>query len=176
MKQRIGIDMDQVLADLMTEWLNRYNADYNDNLKPEDITSWEFHMTVKPECGKRIYTYLDNPHMFSYLPVMDGAQDVVYELSKYFDIFVVTAVWNIGNVAPKYNWLRRYFPFLDEKNFVFTRNKSIVNADFLIDDKPSNFDGGFRGQGILFDAPHNRNENRYPRVHNWEEVREWFLG
>ena len=55
------------------------------------------------------------------------------------------------------------------RNFVFCGDKSILNADYLIDDNAYNFDG-FRGEGLLFDAPHNALETRYRRVRSWQEV------
>jgi 5'(3')-deoxyribonucleotidase len=57
MKKRIAFDQDQVLADLLTEWVSRYNTEYNDNLRPEDIKNWNWHNLVKPECGKKIYNH-----------------------------------------------------------------------------------------------------------------------
>lgn len=170
---RIAIDQDQVLADLLGEWLRRYNNDYNDNLTKEQITYWNWHDLVKPECGRKIYNYLDDPDLFRSLPVIEGAREVVKALSQVADVFVVTSPWNINNVIPKYKWLKEHFPFLNEKNFVFTRNKGIVNADFMIDDKPSNFDD-FMGIPLLFDAPHNRGEKRFMRVCNWKDVKIFF--
>ena len=173
MKKRLAIDMDQVICDLLTVWIDRYNNDYGDNLKKEDITEWNWHHLTKPECGKKVYEYLDDQNMFENLPVIEGSQEVVKELSEKYEILIVTAPWNVYNVIPKYKWLKKHFAFIDERNYVFTRNKSLVKADWLIDDKAKNFEG-FVGQGLLYDAPHNKNENRYPRMKNWEEIRNYF--
>ena len=43
----------------------------------------------------------------------------------------------------------------------------------LIDDRARHF-AHFRGQGLLFSAPHNMAESRYERVNSWCEVREVF--
>lgn len=165
--------MDGVIANLHDVWLQIYNSDYNDNLRKEDITLWNWHVLCKPECGEKLYRYLDNPDLFRNLPVIEGSQEVLKELSSKYDIFICSAPYNIKNVLPKVEWLRKNFPFLNEKNFVFTRNKGILNADFLIDDNPDNFIG-FRGEGLLFDAPHNREETKYRRVKNWLEIKEYF--
>ena len=173
MKKRIAVDMDGVIANLHDVWLKIYNSDYNDNLRKEDITLWNWHVLCKPECGEKLYRYLDNPDLFRNLPVIEGSQEVLKELSSKYDIFICSAPYNINNVLPKVEWLRKNFPFLNEKNFVFTRNKGILNADFLIDDNPDNFID-FRGEGLLFDAPHNREETKYRRVKNWFEIKEYF--
>ena len=57
---------------------------------------------------------------------------------------------------------------------MFCGDKSILNADYLIDDNAYNFDG-FRGEGLLFDAPHNALEMRYRRVRGWQEVADILL-
>ena len=36
--------------------------------------------------------------------------------------------------------------------------------------------GNFRGEGIVYTAPHNVTEKRFRRVNNWEDVRKMFLG
>lgn len=79
-----------------------------------------------------------------------------------------------NSFTAKYEWLKEHFPFLSDLNFVFCGNKSIINADYLIDDSPRHFKD-FKGQGVLFSAPHNKYKTDYVRVNNWEEVRVYFL-
>jgi 5'(3')-deoxyribonucleotidase len=74
----------------------------------------------------------------------------------------------------KYEWLKEHFSFLNEMNFVFCGDKSILRVDYLIDDNVRHFKR-FIGQGILFSAPHNFNETGYVRVNNWQEVKDFFL-
>jgi len=56
---------------------------------------------------------------------------------------------------------------------VFCGNKSILRADFLIDDQPKNL-LRFEGQGLLYTAPHNVSATGFVRVDNWLEVAEYF--
>ncbi|MFZ5827353.1 MAG: 5' nucleotidase, NT5C type, partial [Bacillota bacterium] len=58
-------DLDGVCCNLMKKWLAVYNHDYSDNLTEADITSWNWDDFVKPECGKRIYHYLNRPGFFA---------------------------------------------------------------------------------------------------------------
>jgi 5'(3')-deoxyribonucleotidase len=74
----------------------------------------------------------------------------------------------------KFEWLQRHFPFIPTKRIVFCGDKSIVAADYLIDDNLRHL-ASFRGEGILYTAPHNVNETRYRRVNNWNDVRRIFL-
>jgi 5'(3')-deoxyribonucleotidase len=75
--------------------------------------------------------------------------------------------------AAKYQWLQRHFPFISPANIVFCGDKGIVDADYLIDDRARHFER-FKGTPLLFSAPHNAAERRYPRVSSWAEVRDVF--
>jgi 5'(3')-deoxyribonucleotidase len=42
-----------------------------------------------------------------------------------------------NSLGPKYRWLQRHFPFIPPTHYVFCGNKSILRADYLIDDLPA---------------------------------------
>ncbi|MGF3103026.1 5' nucleotidase, NT5C type [Rossellomorea sp. DUT-2] len=172
--KRIAIDMDEVIANFHKKHINLYNVEYNENLTEDDLSGtrlWE----IRPNDADDILGYVDDPAFFRDLEVMKGSQEVIRELSKSFEIFITTAAMEHPNsFTAKYEWLKEHFPFLSEMHFVFCGNKSIIHADYLIDDSPRHFKD-FKGEGILFSAPHNKYETGYVRVENWEEVREYFL-
>jgi hypothetical protein len=62
-----------------------------------------------------------------------------------------------NSLGPKYRWLQRHFPFIPLTNYVFCGDKSILRADYLIDDLPKNL-LRFQGQGLLYTAPRNLTE------------------
>jgi len=173
MKLRIGLDMDGVLANLLPVWLEKYNREFNDNLKLEQITLWNWHSLSRDKQGKRIYKILDDPELFKTLPVIEGSQEVLEKYHKKIDFWVVTAAFNPINIPAKDYWLRKNFPFLNPEKFMFVRNKSGFNGDLLVDDKPKNIDL-MDGRGILFSAPHNLKETDYVRANNWEELDDFF--
>jgi len=74
----------------------------------------------------------------------------------------------------KFRWLQRHFPFIHYRNYVYCGDKSILRADYLIDDLPR-YLKSFHGQGLLFSAPHNATVVGFPRVENWREVEEYLL-
>jgi 5'(3')-deoxyribonucleotidase len=65
--------------------------------------------------------------------------------------------------------MKAHFPFIPWTHIVFCGDKSIIRADYLIDDRSRHFKH-FMGQGILFTSPHNVHETWTPRVNNWQEV------
>ncbi|SEN96533.1 5'-3'-deoxyribonucleotidase [Paenibacillus sp. OV219] len=172
--RRIAIDMDEVIADFNLKHLQVFNRDYNENLTLNDLMGTHLR-DLRPQLKNEIIAYLNDPTFFRDLDVMKDSQEVIQELSEQFEVFITTAAMYFPtSFTAKYEWLKEHFSFLDEMNFVFCGNKSIINADYLIDDNEEHFQR-FKGQGILFTAPHNIHETGYVRVNNWLEVRDYFL-
>ena len=176
--KRLILDLDDTMGDLLTPWLEMYNKGWGDNLQRKDITDWNVGKFAKPECGNRIYQFLE-PTVTGYslwndMKPLDGAVEALGVLSEKMEIFVVSSVTGNYRICEyKDRWLRKYFPFLDPKKFYFVSDKSGVYGDFFVDDNYKNFKG-FNGMKILFDCPHNANikvaDGINVRVHNWDEL------
>ncbi|MFJ7934472.1 5'-3'-deoxyribonucleotidase [Sporosarcina sp. NPDC096371] len=172
--KRIAIDMDEVITHFSASCLALFNKEYNKNYTAEDLQG-KLLVELDARFADKVDHYLANESFFLQLQVIKDSQEVIQKLSAHYDIYIVTAAMEFpASLAPKYQWLKQHFSFLNEKNFVFCGDKSIIHADYLIDDTPSNLDT-FMGQGILFTAPHNRNVTGYTRLNNWEEVAAYFL-
>lgn len=173
--QRIAIDMDEVIADTLGHYLQRYNAELGRNLTREALYGKRLMEVLPAEDVPHILQYFQTEEFFAKIGVMPGARDVVEALTEEYEVFITTAAMEVPvSFTPKYNWLREHFPFLPSSHFVFCGDKSIIAADFLIDDSVKHF-ARFHGEGILFTAPHNVSETRFRRVNNWEDVRTMFL-
>ncbi|MGA2561750.1 MAG: 5'-3'-deoxyribonucleotidase [Terracidiphilus sp.] len=172
--RRICVDMDEVMADTLAEHLRRYNQAFAEEITPQDLAGkglWEF---TPQERRLELRAFLDAEDFFEDLAVMPGSQHVLNELSDRFEIFIATQAMTVPNsLGPKYRWLQRHFPFIPPTHYVFCGNKSILRADYLIDDLPRNLER-FEGQGILYSAPHNLSVPGYVRVENWHEVATYF--
>ncbi|MBX6394304.1 MAG: 5'(3')-deoxyribonucleotidase [Alicyclobacillaceae bacterium] len=171
------IDMDSVIVDLMSAWCARYNADWNDNLSPSDILTWEWEKYVKPECGRRIYQYLDEPGMFLHLQPLPHAIDVLKRLSNHFEILIVTSSRRSA-MAEKDEWVSRHLPFIGRKNLIFAHRKDRVCGDLLFDDAPHNLEA-FQRTGrpaVAMDYAYNRHVSCL-RVGGWLEFEQlvWRL-
>ncbi|KQL52243.1 5'-3'-deoxyribonucleotidase [Heyndrickxia shackletonii] len=173
--KRIAIDMDEVMADFIPKQLKIYNRDYNENLTIDDLKGKKLR-ELRPHIKEELRKYFLDPTFFRDLEVMKDSQEVIKELSKSYEIFITTAAMEVpASFTAKYEWLKEHFGFLNDMNFVFCGDKSIIHADYLIDDNARHFNR-FMGQGILFTAPHNINVTGYVRVNNWQDVRKYFLG
>jgi 5'(3')-deoxyribonucleotidase len=174
--KRIAIDMDEVVADTMAHCLALYNAEFQLDLKPKDLL------------GHRIFEVIDASHVarsrelfyredfFFDIPVMPGSQEVIRDLRADYEVFITTAAMEVpSSFAGKFRWLQKHFPFIPTSHIVFCGDKSILDADYMIDDNVRHFER-FWGEGILYTAPHNVTETRFRRVDSWDNVRAMFLG
>jgi len=174
-KLRVAVDMDEVIADAFGKMLRAYNERTGRNVTKEQIAREGIGVMFAPEfLTPELKIELDElPHdrsFFGDLELMEGAQDALRELSKDFEIFIASAAMDVpSSFDAKYQWLKQYFPFIPQSHYIFCGDKSILNADFLVDDRPRHFEH-FRGTGILFTAPHNVNRPAKLRANNWEDV------
>jgi len=174
-RQRIAIDMDEVMADALTEHLRRYNAAYGTSITAAALAGQHLEQCIPPAHREAAEAMLD-ASFFEDLALLPDCQEVVRELADRYEVFIASAAMDVPcSFDAKYRWLQRHFPFIPPSHIVFCGDKTIVDADYLIDDRPRHF-AKFRGQALLFSAPHNAGETAYTRVGSWKEVRAYFAG
>lgn len=169
----ISVDIDDVVADLTEVWLDRYNKDWADNLTAEKITDWDINGFAKKECGEKIFGYIYLQNIYDDVKPIKGALDGVKELQKMgYRIFYATSS-EIEVAGRKYQWLKDngFNPSL--KDYMEVRDKSLIRADFLIDDRYDNVKIFF-GTGILYTSPWNKSFTWNNRVKNWSEIIAYF--
>src|SRR5579859_3528773 len=161
--------MDEVMADTLSEHLRRYNQEFDESLTTADLSGKGLWEVTPLDRQQQLRAFLDAEDFFEDLPLIDGAQEVLKALSARFEIFIATQAMTVPNsLGPKYRWLQRHFPFIPPTNYVFCGDKSILLADYLIDDQPRNL-SNFKGTGLLFTAPHNLTTTGFIRVDSWKQ-------
>lgn len=132
---RIILDMDSILANILDDWLAKYNAAHGDNLTIDDIKQWEMHHFAK--AGKAIYKVLEEPGFIRNLKPIDGAIEAASTLTKRgHQVKVVSAAAFPVNYKEKVEWMAEHFPFL--KKPMMLEDKHEIYADVLVDDAPHN--------------------------------------
>ena len=173
---RICVDMDEVMADAVTEHLSRYNREFNEQITLAELHGKWIWDVVGMERHAALEQYLRSADFFTVLGVMPHAQRVIEALQQHYEVFIATAAMEVPtSFVAKYNWLREHFPFIAPSHVVFCGSKSILKADYLIDDNPRQL-ARFSGEGILFTSHHNVNVTGFRRVNDWLDVERLFLG
>ena len=169
--------MDEVMADTSAEHLRRYNERFREEDDPivvEDLHGKGLWDVVPRERQEALREILHSEDFFADLPIMPDAQEVLRELSSRFEVFVATQAMSVPtSFVAKYQWLQLHFPFLPPTHYVYCGDKSILRADYLIDDLPRNL-LRFEGTGLLFTASHNLGVTGFTRVGSWQEVKAYF--
>lgn len=176
MKRKIiAVDMDEVIADALSEHLSRYNRDFGTQVTIADLEGqwlWDY---VPADRQQTLVEYMLSEDFFSCLDVMPHAQRVLARLQTRYDIFIASAAMEVPtSFNAKFKWLAQHFPFIPHSRIVFCGDKSILHANYLIDDNPRQL-RVFRGEGILFSSPANRFVTGFRRVDNWLDVEKMFL-
>lgn len=155
-----AIDCDEVLRDNIINMLEVYNKEYNDNKTVEDIFDFDVDKVftkVKETTGASASKYFFEQHskeVFSDAVPMPFAKEAVDILRKYGKVIVVTYQKNTENRYRTLKWL-------DDNNILydgicFLRDKTLVHADYLIDDNDWNFYGCNCKHGILISKQYNK--------------------
>ncbi len=170
--QRIAVDMDGVLADTFSQYLDWDERDTGTRKQREALLG-------KPEleafAGIREYLYTTG--FFRSIPVVKDSPEILLQLTKQYEVYVVSAGTEFPQSLPeKQDWLLEYFPFISWQNIVFCGSKQIIKADIMIDDHLKNLDY-FEGRTILFSQPHNYfiQHQKHNRVSSWQEIAELLL-
>ncbi len=173
--QRIAIDMDEVIADTLTKFLSVCNAQLGLCLTKSDLTGKNLWEVIGREHFPKLRAFVDERDFFANLDLMPDSQDVIRKLMDRYEVFISSAAMEVPtSFTAKFDWLKLHFPFIPASQIVFCGDKSILNADYLIDDNARHFER-FRGEGILYSAPHNLRVEGYRRVHSWKDVQALLL-
>ena len=174
-KLRIAIDMDETIANSLKEHIARFNAAFGASLTEDQLRGANIEDWVPVEERAAVRELVNDAAFFVNLEVIEDAQNVIRDLAREHDVYIVSAAMEVPNsFASKYAWLQNHFAFIPASHYVFCGHKTIVDADYLIDDQARHL-RSFHGTGILFSAPHNWKETGFCRVKSWEEVRQLLL-
>lgn len=163
--------MDGVIADVETHLLEKYELRSGISLTKQQIIGRNDD-TLFPE--NLLVEFLNEPHFFRTVPVMDGAVEALRKLSQNFEIYIVSAATEFPlSFGEKLAWLNEHFSFVTWHNIVFCGKKSIIKTDYMVDDMCKNLDHCL-GKRLLFTAFHNHDVKHHQRFDDWDSILEFF--
>lgn len=172
--ERIILDMDEVMADTMGAMFAWYKKNFNLPIEYENMKgAWM--LGIPDQHRELVRERLFSKGFFRHLPVMEDCIDVVNELNKKYEVFIVSAATEFPNsLKDKLEWLDEHFPFLSWRQVVFCGDKRMITGDFMVDDHTRNLIH-FKGKPYLYSTILNKDETGYERVNNWKEIAGKFL-
>jgi len=175
---RILIDMDGVIADFDGEFLKRWRERYPDKfyVPLEKRTTFyvkeQYPDELKPLASEIIWGL----GFFRDMMPVNGARDALFEMDKMgFEVFICTSPLSTYKncVLEKYEWVDKILGPDWVKRIILTKDKTLVKADYLIDDKPkiTGVENTPIWEHIVYDRPYNKDvNNRRLTWENWKEV------
>ena len=188
-KQKIGVDLDEVLAILTPKLLEYHNDVYGTDSNIDDCEEyglWLLWGCSKNECTRRVCDFYKSKYFKEVEPVKGSKEGIEYLVNKY-DLFVITSrpSWLEKETV---EWVEKYFPN-KFKGIVLTNQVSIkeemktksevgkeLGISYLIDDHieyvMDSYDNGIKV--VVFEMPWNRKAdlpNEIMRVSNWSEIK-----
>lgn len=169
----ILVDVDNVLEDLNTAWVNEINTKYGTSVRPDEIVSWDIHKFFPTLSRNQVFSPLHTKDFWESLIPMDGSQEYLKRLISDGHKVVIVTSCHPDTICYKYKFISKYFPFISFGDVIITSQKQLIRGDILIDDAPHNLeDGGYKG--ILMSAPHNMDydpeASGFIRVNDWKDI------
>lgn len=151
-KLRVGLDVDDVLYDCNAYALSIVNSHHPDEepITINEIKGWGMYGRRPQE---RIALYSD-PEFVRTQPVFPGAQKFVHELTKFADVFFVTAV-PIACMSARGERLHSDFPEIPQENIIIGTRKDVITLDILLDDGAHNISNSKAAYPVLLRKPWN---------------------
>lgn len=163
---KIGLDVDDVIADLHPVWIDKINETYGTTHSPDDIVQWNFAADLGLT-NDQIYKCLV-PELYKDVQPCPGALDVVNELRRSgHEIVYITSCPDVNHWLAKSDWLVRHgFLLVGDKAFPVGRWATyhtkrgvgkIHGVPLLVDDSIKNCQD-WAGMALLLTRGHNRAE------------------
>jgi uncharacterized HAD superfamily protein len=193
---KIGIDLDDILADFFPSFLNFYNRTHQKHFSIADITNfhiWKIGIgRTKEEAIAFVDEFHDSAH-YDLIPPVQGSRESLVELSQLPDssLYIITS--RPLNYRIKTNkFIQKHFSSIplavyyshDFNNGEGPKKSEIcqrLEVDFFVEDcfayAKSCSEKGLNV--LLLDKPWNQNEElpkNITRVHNWQEILQQIKG
>jgi 5'-nucleotidase len=170
--KRILVDMDGVLADVYPRFFELYEQETGNKKTMGEIIGLK-----EGEAFPELYRWVETPGFFRSIPVMADSQRVLKLLNKTYEILVISMATEFPvSLTDKQMWINDHFPFISWRQVIFCGNKSLIQADLMIDDHFKNLDH-FKGETIIFMQPHNvyNTNHQHKTVSSWSEIEKLIL-
>lgn len=187
---KIAIDLDDVLALSLIDFIDFYNKKFNNKISVEDFTGFSLNESIGMpiEEERKLLEEYDASCHYDNIKPMEGAKEAIKELSENHQLFIVTSRPQKREKQTR-EWLKKYIEGIEDVFFIRQEYKGKaktkgevckeIGAEILIEDN-LDYAKSCVVEGVrvlLFDYPYNREDDINPlitRVKSWKEVLENF--
>lgn len=170
----IMVDVDDVLCNLQEVVVSLFNERYGTHYAMNDFHSYDIMSVLPNQDGVVMRDMYGEQGLYNKVKPIRGAQESLQKLINMgHQVYVVTAAIP-STYGEKVEFVKRYFPFIDESHIVCMKHKWMMNCDLMIEDNLSTLLAKPSYHRICMDQPWNRDVNDWAygihRCHNWNEI------
>ena len=172
----IAIDIDDTLCNLQDVVINLFNERFGAHYKLSDFIEYDVMNVLPNQDGIVMRDMYGEQGLYSKVRPIAGSQDALQKLiNEGHQVYLVTAAIP-KTYAEKIEFIRRYFPFIDESHICCIQHKWMFKCDIMIEDNLQTLLAKPYYHRVLFDRPWNQCNKDYVydihRVKNWNEIME----
>jgi 5'(3')-deoxyribonucleotidase len=176
-RKRVLVDMDDTICHLVKRAIYYNNLNYPTHpLQYETMHSWDTIYLRHPECTQAVF--FGRPGLYEELDLLDEyVVDELLQIHTDYDLIIATAAWPTA-VPEKWNWLQKYMPFIEHRQFCAFKQKDGLKGNLLIDDGAHNLTAFMKDSRPVICIPHPWNQefrNDYSTVEvalSWKGMKE----
>ena len=172
----IFVDMDNVTAMLLPDWIASYNKRFNDDFDWTTVDRWKFFEQMKPGVEPLVWRALEDAALFAGLKPVEGAINGINTLLDLgHDVYLLStaANYHLEIICGKKMWIQKYLPRIwAENRYIFNQHKHLNRGDVLFDDYTGNLKA-FDGMSVAMNTKWNQ-DWKGERVFTWPEFIEFI--
>lgn len=170
----IVCDIDDTLCNLQETTINIFNERFGSHYKIKDFTEYNI-MNVLPVQDAISMIEIYGEHgLYDKVKPLPGAQKSLEKLINLgHNVYLVTAAI-AKTYGEKVDFIKRYFPYIDDDHIVSMKHKWMLNADIMIEDNLETLLAKPNYHRICLNMPWNQSDKDWVygvhRCHNWNEI------
>lgn len=171
---RIAIDVDNILNNLQMTVVDMFNEKYGTNYTINDFDDYNIENVLPLQEAIDMKELYASEDIYNHVKPIVGSQEGLRKLlTAGHEVYLVTDAIP-KNYYNKIQWIKNFFPFIDESHIVSMRHKWLFKADIMIEDNAENLTAGTHYHRICLDYKWNRKVRDWVygihRCSNWNEI------
>ena len=170
----IAVDIDNTLCNLQETVISIFNKRFGSNYTLSDFNQYDVMSVLPSQDGVVMRDMYGESGLYDKVKPYKGASDKLQKLiNAGHNVYLVTDAIP-KTYGEKVEFIKRYFPFIDDAHIVSMKHKHLFKCDIMIEDNWSNLVSSQYYHRILIDQPWNQNKKDYVydihRCFNWDDV------
>ena len=194
---KIGIDLDDVIADFFPGFLDFYNKKYKKNFSIKDMASywiWKIGIGKNKQEAIRLVDEFHDSSEFDSLPLVSGARESIFELSQMPDsrLYIITSRpleyrlktnkfidKHFQDISLTIYYSGDFHNGINQSEYTKAKLCKRLQLDYFVEDCLDYAEACAEKSSKVFllDKPWNQGSNKkVERVYNWQEILEKIKG